>query len=125
MAAERGNLDALIAAMAGGKTVAEAAALAEMGERTAYRRLDDTEVQRRIRETRASMFERAVGRLADSLTAAVDTLVQSLGAENEAVRVRAATAVLDWSMKLREHTDLADRIAQLEARLAAQEQEAA
>jgi len=125
MTNERGNLDALIAAVAAGKTVREAAPLAGMSESTAHRRLEDAEVQQRIRETRAQMYERAVGQLADALTAAVATLVQSLGAENEAVRVRAATAVLDWSMKLREHADLAERIAHLEARLAVQEREAA
>jgi hypothetical protein len=121
----RGNLGALVAALAAGKTVQEAASLAEMGVATAYRRLQDSTVQQKVRATRAAMFERAVGALADALTAAVATLVQSLDAENEAVRVRAATAVLDWSMKLREHADLAERIAHLEARLAAQEQEAA
>jgi phage terminase small subunit len=117
MTASRGNVDALIAAVAGGKTVVEAARLAGMSLSTAHRRLEDLDIQRRIRETRAAMFERAVGALADAVSAAVQTLVGCLDAEADTTRVRAAVAILDHAVKWRESEELAQRVAELEAAL--------
>ena len=109
--------DALIVALAAGTPVAEAARSAGVSERTAWRRLAEPAVQRQIRDLRTAMLDRDVGRLADATTAAVDTLVRNLGAESEGVQVRAAVALLDQAVKLRESDELARRVAELEAML--------
>ena len=114
--------DALMLALASGKSVAEAARLAGCSERSAWRRLEDLNTRRQVRALRAAMVERAVGQLAAAMTQAVAALVESLGADNEAVRVRAAVAILDQAVRLRESEELERRVAELEALLAGQEE---
>ena len=109
--------DALIIALAAGMPVAEAARSAGVSERTAWRRLAEPAVQRQIRDLRTAMLDRAVGKLADATAAAVDTLVDNLEAEGEGVQVRAAVAILDQAVKLRESEELARRVFELEAAL--------
>jgi AcrR family transcriptional regulator len=120
MAAEKAT-EALIVAMASGRTVAEAAASAGISPRTAYRRLNDVDIRWCIREARTDLLEQAVGRLADAATAAVETLVENLAAPSETVRVRAAVALLDQLAKLRAATETDARLTALEAALAIQE----
>lgn len=114
--------DALVTALAAGKPVIEAAALAGMSERSAWRRIADPDVPRAVRELRTRMVERAVGRLTDGLSDAVDTLRISLTSETEAIRLRAATAILDQAAKWRVAEELDQRVAALEAALAGQEE---
>ena len=112
----------LIAALAGGATVREAAKLAGVGEATAYRRLDDPDFRRRVADARAERLSRAVGQLADASTEAVATLRALLSAEAETVRLGSAKAILELGAKLRE-SELERRIAALEAREADPEPE--
>src|SRR5687767_9306925 len=87
---DRKNADSvLIAALASGATVRDASALARVGERTAYRRLDDPDFKRRIADARAEMLARAVGTLADASTRAASTLNDLLDAEHEGVALGA------------------------------------
>jgi hypothetical protein len=108
------RLDGLIQALAAGQTVAAAARLAGLSERTAYRRLGDPAVQAQVRTARADLFARVVGQLTGSLTAAVDTLVRNLDADQPSVQVRAAVALLDHAVKLRDSEELERRVAALE-----------
>ncbi len=112
---------ALVAALAAGRTVAEAAALSGVSERTAYRRKSDPHFQRRVDAARGELFERALGRLADGMIEAADTLVRNLAAPQPTVQVRAATAILDRALRLREATETERRLAQLEASVATEE----
>jgi hypothetical protein len=59
------------------------------------------------------MVGEALGRMAQSLTAAADTLVSLLGDENPLVRLRAAT-LLEMVPKLRSDVDMAARVTDLE-----------
>ena len=52
--------------------------------------------------------------MAHNLTAAADTLVALLGDGNPLVRLRAATALLELTPKLRSDVDLAARVTDLE-----------
>ncbi len=70
----------------------------------------------RVRELRAGMTDRAVGKLADGMSYAAGTLRDLLGAESESVRLSAARSVLELGMKLREATELEDRIRALEGK---------
>jgi hypothetical protein len=111
----RKNADAaLVLALAGGKTVEAAAGEAGVSERTAYRRLEDPEFRRRVTEARATMVERALGKTADGMADAADTLRRLLTAGSGPVQLGAARSLLELGVKLRESVELEERIAALE-----------
>lgn len=105
----------VLAALAAGEEVAVAAATAKLSERTVYRRLADPAFRAELAALRRGMLDRAVGRLTDATTAAVETLVRNLTAETASVQVRAAVAVLEQVTRLRQHAELEYRLAELEA----------
>jgi hypothetical protein len=116
---DRKNADcALIAALASGATVQAASVAAGVAERTVYRRLEDPAFRRRVSETRGRMLAQAVGLLADASSRAVTTLTNLLEGESESVRLSAAKSIIELGCKLRESTELEERINQLEARAA-------
>jgi hypothetical protein len=113
----RKNADeALALALASGLTVEAAAARAGVSARTAYRRRADPAFQQHAAELRAEMVQRAVGQLADGMADAAARLRELLRAEGESVCLGAARALLELGVKLRESTELQERLAALEAR---------
>jgi hypothetical protein len=112
------RIDALALALASGQTVTEAAVSADLSRRTATRRVADPAFRRRVAELRAGMVARALGKMADGMTAAADTLRALLDAEGESVRLGAARSILELGNKLRESVELEQRLADLEQRLA-------
>lgn len=71
---------------------------------------------RRVSELRAEMTSRALGRLADGMASAAETLgFLSRKGKSEMVRLSAARAVLELGQKLRESVELEARIEALEA----------
>ena len=118
--AENGRLkgdDNLLLAMAEGRTVREAAIAAGLGERTATRRLADPNFRRRVVEARAEMVARALGKMADGMAEAADTLRQLLRAEGESVRLGAARSILELGNKLRESVEVEARLQAIERQL--------
>jgi AcrR family transcriptional regulator len=113
----RKNADGvLVAALAGGMTVAESARQAGIGERTVYRRLEDPAFRWTVADARGRLLEHAVGQLAEASTAAAATLRALLDAEADTVRLGAARSILELGGRLREWVELEARIAALEAR---------
>jgi HEAT repeat protein len=104
----------LLVALAQGRSTREAARRAKVSERTATRRMADPEFRIAVAEARAAMVERALGKLADGSTEAVDTLRRLLKAKAEGVRLSAARAFLEVGNKLRENVELEQRIRALE-----------
>ena len=117
---DRKNGDpALIAALASGATVQDAARTVGVSERTVYRRRDDPEFARRVAEARAELVARAVALLADAGAEAAATLRALLGEPTPpAVRLGACRAILELGAKLRESEELERRIAALEEQTA-------
>jgi len=114
----RKNADAALAlalALASGQTVEAAADRAGIGERTAYLRLTDPKFRVRVSELRAEMVERALGKLAEGMAEAADTLRQLLGAERESVRLAAGRSILEMGIKLQEATKLEELDARMHA----------
>jgi hypothetical protein len=109
----------LVLALAGGQTVRAAARLAGVGEHTATRRVTDPAFRRRVAALRAEMVARAAGHLADGMAEAAATVRWLLAAESEAVRLAAARTILEVGPKLREATELEDRLAAIEAQVSA------
>lgn len=106
--------DLLVAALASGKSVKDAACEAGVSERTAFRRLEQTDFVRRVAELRGRMVESAAGRLAAAAGAACDRLTKLLNAESEGVQLGAARLILEQAVRLREVVDLERRLAALE-----------
>ena len=118
--AENGRLkgdDALLLAMAQGRTVREAASFAGLGERTATRRIADPDFRRRVVEARAEMMARALGKLADGMAEAADTLRQLLRAKGESVRLGAARSILELGNNLREAAENEARLQAVERQI--------
>jgi hypothetical protein len=121
VARSRKNADeALLRGLACGATVESAARAAGISPRTAHRRLKEDAFQKRLRDLRAEMVQRTAGMLTASGMEASKTLVALLDASHPAtLRRSAAQTILDLGLKLRENTEMEERIAALEARAAA------
>lgn len=115
----------LIAALAGGATVKDAAKQAGVSERTARRRLTSADFRRQVDDARSEIVGRSVAILARLSTEAAETLGELLGAESESVKLGACRSILELGVKLRETEDLARRLAAIEAQLDGRTQAAA
>jgi hypothetical protein len=112
----RRNADeALALALASGQTLRDAAAAANIGERTATRRWADAAFRRRVGELRGDMVQCSLGRMADGMSEA-DDVPRALLAEGTppTVRLGAARALLELGVKLRESVELEERLTALE-----------
>jgi hypothetical protein len=103
--------------VASGLSLAEAARSAKVGVPTAkHWSANLPQFHRRVHELRAEMTSQALGRLAESMASAAETLGHlSRKGKSEMVRLSAARAVLESGHKLRESVEVEERIAALEA----------
>ena len=108
---------ALVLALAAGAPVDVAAQRAGVSRTTAHRRMREPEFRQMVQEARAAAFERALGELSDASLDAARTLRKLLRARNAPIQLGAAKAILELGVKLREGTELAERIAALEGRV--------
>ena len=106
--------DAAIGALLSQPTISVAAESAGIGEATLRRWLKNAGFLAAYRAARRDTLEHCVALLQKAGSGAVETLQQSLQATSEGVRLRAACAILDYSMKGAELLDLESRIAVLE-----------
>lgn len=109
---------ALVAALAGGSTVADAAKLAGVGEATVYRRLRGAAFRKQVADARSELLTSAIGTLARISSAAATTLALLMAkTETSAIRLGAARAILGLVTDLRQAEELEVRVADLETRL--------
>src|SRR5262245_1672773 len=115
----RANADEqLLLSIACGATAEQAAAKAQVGVRTVYRRLDDPDFARRLRELRCEMVQRAAAMLTAAAMESVKTLLELQKPSNTGpVRLGAARSSSELGAKLREMVELEVRLAALEARV--------
>jgi len=104
-------------AVAAGKPIATAAAEAGIGERTLYTWLRKTEFKRRVDELRDRLVSEAVGKLSKSMGSAADVLEKLLRSRDEGTRLKSSRAILELAVRLRDHDEMARRLADLERRL--------
>lgn len=108
-----------VTALLSSRTIGDAAAAAGVGERTLARWLSSDEAfTRALRQAEDAAIDGAVRRLVGLQAQALDVLQDTLTAPDvtPTVRVRAACAVLDFLLRLRELRTLEERIAALEER---------
>jgi hypothetical protein len=115
----KGADQTLLTALACGATVENAARKAGIGERTAYRRLENAAFRAQLNQMRADMVQRTAGMLTGAGMGSVKTLVelQQDATAPAAVRRGAARDVLELGVKYRDNADLEQRVATLEQRL--------
>jgi hypothetical protein len=107
-----------IAALLQSRTLAEAADMAEVGERTVSRWLGEPDFEAALRDAEGQAIAEAVSMLAGLQSEAVKTLQKMMqNARSESVRLSAARACLDFNLKVRELHTLEERIQHLEDRL--------
>ena len=110
----------MLQALACGASVEHAARKAGVGQRTVYRRLADAEFVRKLQDLRTEMVQRTAGMLSGAGLGSVKVLVdlQADVSVPAGVRRRSARDVLEMGLKFREATELEQRLAAVEARLA-------
>jgi hypothetical protein len=108
----------LVAALAGGASVTDAATIAGISRRTAHRRLQRESFQKRVKCARDAVLSSAADQLRAHLVVAVAVLGHTLHDPDARVRLAAATAVARQFREL-------DKYAHLEARVRLLEEAAA
>jgi len=113
---KKGDERALVLALAQGFTVEQAAAKADFGVRTVYRRRAKPAFQQQVRQARAEMVERQAGQLTMLSFGSIKVLGegQQDAAEPLAERWRIALQVLNQSRKFREEGDVLQRLQKVE-----------
>lgn len=105
----------LIAALAIGSTIAEAAA--GVSPRTMHRRLQNPDFKARVAALQREITASATGTLADSMVTAARMLRQLLNSPSESVQLRAAVAILELGYRAVVLANIEERIRQLEGKL--------
>jgi hypothetical protein len=114
-----GHDGALIAALLGGASVEDAASLAGLSLRTAYRRLADPTFRDTLAEAKQARLARVVEVIAAGSLLAVNTLIELLGPETPpSVRHASAKSILELDERRRQQVEVEDRLAAIEAQLA-------
>ena len=106
-----------IGVLMGAKSVEDAARLAEVGERTAHRWLTLPAFRSALSAALDDAMGQATRRAVAAMTEAVGTLeeVHTDGEAPTGARVSAARAILEAGPRLREASDLSQRLSELEA----------
>ena len=112
----RTNQTKALAALLANNTIAEAAAAADIGERTLYRWLaEDLKFKQALNEAQTSLITQAAAQLMGLIGTAVQTLADLLGSDQDSVRRLAAVNLLDQAWKALELQNLTERLDALEA----------
>jgi len=104
----------LVLALARGQSVRGAATAAGYSERQAHRKVADPQFRQKVSDMRTRLVDQTVGLLTDANVAAVKTLRSLLDGEPMSVRLSAAKAIVELSVKLRENVEFSERLEKLE-----------
>jgi hypothetical protein len=111
--------DVLLAtAIASGATASAAAQQLELSRSTVERRMAEPQFRRLVADLRGEMVASALGRMADNLTRAAESVAALLDAPEPHLRLRAARALFTFSLRMRDAVDLDQRVRDLEDELA-------
>ena len=101
------------------KTIREAARLAHVGERTAWRWLRDPTFKAELRQMQDAHLAEVTRVTVAGMTQALETLEAVMGdpSASPSAKVSAARTVLEMGVRFTEILDLAERVAVLEQRL--------
>lgn len=108
---------ALLAALASGRSVNEAAKAAGISRATVYRRLEESDFKNELDRVRRETLDRTTAQLSEAGLAAVKTLRELLKSGKELVRLSAARCILEVGDRYRTALDVDDRLSVLESSL--------
>lgn len=113
----KNNDEKILSALIATKTISAAAAAAGVSERTVYSRLADDDFRAEYERRQSMTLDAACKALQEAMTDAVNvfTSIMRDADKSQAARISAARSVFDYGVKLTELTDLAARVAALEA----------
>ena len=117
MADKAGRTDALILALARGNTIRAAAKMSGYSERQAHRLASDPAIKANVAAVRSGLISQAVGMLAATSADAAKAMGKLLTDKSATVRLAASKAVLETAVKLRDATEIEERLTALEARI--------
>ncbi len=103
-----------ITALLATRTIADAAQHASVSERTLYRWLAEPAFAEALRSAEGELLAAAVRSLAGLQAEAITTLHAALSAPKPADKIKAATALLNYGVQLRQTYVLEQRLAALE-----------
>ncbi len=111
-----------IAALLAAKDVREAAGQAKVPERTLYTWLSEPAFKAALYEAEGRLIDQVTRRLLKHQDAAMTTILLIMADQKypASVRLRAATAVVDYMLKLRDLRNVEERLTALEANLVQQ-----
>ncbi len=108
--------DPLAVLVAQGESVRAAAAAVGASESAAYRVAKKPEFKAAVNGLRSEVVTESIGKLGNACVSAVETIIELMNtAEDERIRLRAATSILERFEKLSDHHELRERIEALEA----------
>ena len=106
---------ALLMALACGATIENAAVKAGVGVNTVQRRLSSPEFAKKLQDMKSGMVRRTAAVLTAAASEAVKTLLELQSPTTPpAIRLQAARHIIELGVKLRDASELQDRIAALE-----------
>jgi Holliday junction resolvasome RuvABC DNA-binding subunit len=112
------KVEQLIAALLTSATIADAAKVAGIGDKTARRWMKDPDFAEQYRLARRSCMDQATAALQQAMSESVEALREiQFGGESEAARVSAARTIIDNALRSRESEDISARLDALEAAL--------
>lgn len=113
----KNNDEKILSALIATKTISAAAVAAGVSERTIYSRLADDDFRAEYERRQSTTLDAACKALQTAMTDAVEVLTSIMKETDTspATRISTARSVLDYGVKLTELTDLAARVAALEA----------
>jgi DNA-binding MurR/RpiR family transcriptional regulator len=117
-----GRQEQALAALLNNPTVRDAAKAAQLSEATVYRYMREQPFAARLREARRGLVEQLTTRLQAKSDASAKVLTDIAEDDSKpaSVRVAAAKAVIDYTLKAFELGDLSERLKVLEATLESQ-----
>lgn len=121
---KKSNQEKVLHALLNTSSIAEAAKMCGLSEKTIYRYLEDADFQKQYRKARRSLVETSISQLQRATAEAVETLKRNLHCENPAVEVRTAQIILEAAYKGVELIDVEERLEALEDAIKAENQEA-
>jgi hypothetical protein len=104
---------------ASGATIAETMKACNVHERTVFKWRRNPKFRARVDTIRRAMIEAAASKLCDSMSRAVDALIELLGHEEPSVRLRAIENLLSYGFKGNTEILLRRELERAEAKLAA------
>jgi hypothetical protein len=104
----------LIQLLCGGLAIEAASRKAKIARSTAFRWLQDPVFKKTLNQTKAEIFDQAIGLLKAAGLAAARELVMLLKSENENTLRLTAGAILEINFRIREEEEITSRLSRLE-----------